>query len=70
MKINAKYRLHLRVARQAIYRSTPKYIFCIMDEYPFIALIFTLWASLSATPQQVGRAGGFHLLCYSGRSID
>jgi hypothetical protein len=30
----------------------------------FISLIFTLWSSLSATPQQGGRAGGFHLLRY------
>jgi hypothetical protein len=30
----------------------------------FISLIFTLWASLSATTQQGGRAGGFHLLRY------
>jgi hypothetical protein len=43
---------------------------CKKDDNRFSALIFTLWASLSATPQQVGRAGGFHLLCYSGRSID
>jgi hypothetical protein len=35
-----------------------------MDENHLIALIFTLWSSLSATPQQVGRAGGFHLLRY------
>ena len=35
----------------------------------FISLIFTLWASLSATTQQGGRAGGFHLLRYQGLSI-
>ena len=31
-----------------------------MDDNHFIALMFTLWASL----QQVGRAGNFHLLRY------
>jgi len=35
----------------------------------FISLIFTLWASLSATTQQGGRAGGFHLLRYQGLGI-
>jgi hypothetical protein len=35
-----------------------------MDKNHFITLIFTLWASLSATPQQAGRAGNFHLLRY------
>jgi hypothetical protein len=35
-----------------------------MDENHFNSLIFTLWASLSATPQQDGQAGGFHLLRY------
>jgi hypothetical protein len=57
----------------------------LKDEHHFISLLFTLWASLSAsdfalrattgqddptgrasrkTTQQVGRAGGFHLLRY------
>jgi hypothetical protein len=37
----------------------------LMDEnHHLISLLFTLWASLSATPQQGGRAGGFHLLRY------
>jgi len=37
---------------------------CIKDENHFISLLFTLWASLSATTQHGGRAGGFHLLRY------
>ena len=32
----------------------------LMDGNHFISLLFTLWASLSATTQQGGRAGGFH----------
>jgi hypothetical protein len=36
----------------------------LMDEDHFISLLSTLWASLSATTQQGGRAGGFHLLRY------
>jgi hypothetical protein len=36
----------------------------LKDEDHFISLLFTLWASLSATTQQGGRAGGFHLLRY------
>ncbi len=35
----------------------------------FISLIFILWASLSATNQQVGRAGGFHMLRCSGFEV-
>ena len=62
MKINAKFRLPLIAARQANYRSTKKYLLGRMDENLFIALIFTL--------ETIRRAGGFHLLCYSGRSID
>ena len=34
-----------------------------------ISIIFTLWASLSATTQQVGRAGGFHMLRYCGFGV-
>ena len=30
------------------------------------AMLFTLWASLSATPQQVGKAGGLQILCCQG----
>ncbi len=39
------------------------------DENHFIALIFTRWSSLSASTQQDGRGGGFHLLRYKRRSI-
>jgi hypothetical protein len=69
MKINAKFRMPLMATRQVNFKSTIKYLFGIMDENRFIALIFTRWSSLTASPQQDGRAGGFHLLSYSGRSI-
>jgi hypothetical protein len=33
------------------------------------AMLFTLWASLSATTQQVGKAGGLHILCCQGFAV-
>ena len=33
------------------------------------ALLFTLWASLSATTQQVGNAGGFQILRCQGFEV-
>jgi hypothetical protein len=45
-------------------KSNEKLGLSLMDENHFISLLFTLWASLSATTQHGGRAGGFHLLRY------
>jgi hypothetical protein len=39
------------------------------DNLFYFSSIFTLLTSLSATTQQGGQAGGFHLLRYSGRGI-
>jgi hypothetical protein len=32
-------------------------------------MLFTLWASLSATTQQVGKAGGLQILCCQGIAV-
>ena len=34
------------------------------------AMLFTLWASLSATTQQVGKAGGLQILRCQGFAVD
>jgi hypothetical protein len=33
------------------------------------ATLFTLWASLSASTQQVGKAGGLQILCCQGIAV-
>ncbi len=34
------------------------------------AMLFTLWSSLSATPQHVGKAGGLQILCCKGIKVN
>jgi hypothetical protein len=64
MKINEMVGLILITKGYEKNQHKTKYRSDKMDKIHFISSLFTLWASLSATTQQGGRAGDFHLQRY------